>query len=486
MRTSSTVLFRCDARESGGLGHFTRCVALIQALQRAGHPRAHLSGRLESPLAMAMLEGVDVTVHPPEDSTDGVIRLAGAVGASLVHVDDYGSWAGLREGGRVVGAVTSTATDSRFGRRDADVIVDGSPTALHAYDPLYGGADVALGPQYLALRDIFRASRGPHPASSAGECRVLIMMGGTDARGVGASIASAIHALPEVSRTGLVASQQRFDAMRMPGGVVRVEPAPNIRAVVSGWDLVVTAAGTTVWELCALGVPMALVGVAENQRDYYSALVDSGAAVGLGFVPEDGRLDTLDFSRIEQLARVGPREAPMLVDGQGAARVVEVWEAVLRDRSPSTGIRMIAAERRHSGRLFGWRDHPSTRAVSRSTDPITWSDHVKWLDSTLSREDRLLLVAYYRGDAIGTVRFDERVAGQWEASITLAPAHRGRGFGLPVLRAGIRSLVEAKSAREITATIAENNAASQSVFRSAGFSPGPDAGWQLWSWRSPR
>lgn len=487
MHTGATVLLRCDALESGGLGHFSRCIALIQALQRSGYPRAHLSGRVESTLARAMAVGADVTMHPPMNSTQSLIRLASDIGASLVHVDDYGPWAGLRDVGRRAGIVTSTATDAMFGRRDADVIIDGSPTALRAFDDLYADADVALGPRYLALRDIFHEGWRPYPSEHPRTgLRVLVMMGGTDARGWAARVASAVHAVARVALVGVVALPAGFDAMRLQAGIVRVEPSPDLRRVVEGWDLVVTAAGTTVWELSALGVPMALVGVAENQRDHYATFVETRSAVGLGFVPGDEDVEALDVSQLERLAGGESISPAPLTDGWGASRVVDVWEAVLRDRASQPGVRAVRAEPRHAGRLFAWRNHPSTRAASRSTGRITWADHVNWLDATLSREDRLLLVMYDGAEAVGTVRFDEVHPLRWEASLAVAPAVRGLGYGKTVLRAGIAALLDAKAPREVVATIAKTNVPSQLVFTSAGFTPGPAAPWQEWTWLPPR
>jgi spore coat polysaccharide biosynthesis predicted glycosyltransferase SpsG len=49
---------------------------------------------------------------------------------------------------------------------------------------------------------------------------------------------------------------------------------------------VLSASGTSTWELLCLGVPPALIWVAENQRLGYDRTVDEGLAAGLGRLDE--------------------------------------------------------------------------------------------------------------------------------------------------------------------------------------------------------
>ena len=56
----------------------------------------------------------------------------------------------------------------------------------------------------------------------------------------------------------------------------------------SGYDGVVRTAeaspfvpaGTSVWELCCIGVPTAVAWVVDNQREGYDRVVGAGAAIG--------------------------------------------------------------------------------------------------------------------------------------------------------------------------------------------------------------
>ena len=94
-------------------------------------------------------------------------------------------------------------------------------------------------------------------------------------------------------------------------------------------DLVVTAAGSTLWEAFCLARPVAAVQVAPNQADVYRRLLADGLIIGLGASPvsvdevvEVLSRDLASAGSLLRLARAGAR----IVDGHGATRVATVIE----------------------------------------------------------------------------------------------------------------------------------------------------------------
>src|SRR5699024_5460179 len=89
-----------------------------------------------------------------------------------------------------------------------------------------------------------------------------------------------------------------------------------------------------------------------------------------------------------------------------------------------------------SSLLLRWRNDPETRAVSRSTDRVSWEGHTGWYARAVEDPERELYVIERGGAPVGTVRFDALEGPEWEVSITLAPEARGHGLSRPVLAAG--------------------------------------------------
>jgi spore coat polysaccharide biosynthesis predicted glycosyltransferase SpsG len=108
----------------------------------------------------------------------------------------------------------------------------------------------------------------------------------------------------------------RIDLLRNPSDIPRLME----------WaDLAISAAGSTCWELCFMGVPSVLITLAKNQESLSSGLHEKQAARHLGLFPDVdenslasavGELldDREERKRLSCSARA-------LVDGRGAARV---------------------------------------------------------------------------------------------------------------------------------------------------------------------
>jgi RimJ/RimL family protein N-acetyltransferase len=273
--------------------------------------------------------------------------------------------------------------------------------------------------------------------------------------GGGAAPSAVAAALTALRDTGVPVDVQAISSVPVPGFEVR-PPTPDLPALFAAADLVVSAAGVTLLELCCIGVPTALVQVADNQAAGYAAAVAQGLAVGLGTDPRD-HVAELTALLTDPAARAAlASKAMTTVDGRGADRILDAAARRLTSVRPAT---MADAEL-----LLAWRNDPDTRAWSRTGDTISLADHRDWLATALTNPERVLLIAEYRGRPVGTVRFDFG-NDAWEVSITLAPSARGQRLALPVLLTAEAHLDHPT----IHATVHRDNAASLALFQRAGY-----------------
>jgi hypothetical protein len=100
-------------------------------------------------------------------------------------------------------------------------------------------------------------------------------------------------------------------------------PVLAIEELMTWADVVLSGAGSTVWELCCLGVPMALVVAAGNQLPNYRRVLDAGFAVGVGQLPEVVAGQVTGLPPVLQTPAVNDlgARAWKTVDGLGADRV---------------------------------------------------------------------------------------------------------------------------------------------------------------------
>jgi spore coat polysaccharide biosynthesis predicted glycosyltransferase SpsG len=488
-------LLLCDGGGAMGVGHVIRSLALAEAAVAAGHDvvvAGHFEGSfVQGQLAMAPVEVVQLAAPLADQDPQPVIDLVSERRPDVLHVDSYEAPARLRELGELV---LSNVEDGTFGRRTADVVVDPTLGAELVARPDDGSTWLLRGSRYAPMRQRVIDARQLSKAVGEVARRVLVVMGGTDPVGLAPAavklLASTGLALEvTVIAVGENAERARAAAHGSALSLSILAPVDDLAAMMRGQDLVVSAAGTSVWELCCIGVPMALIWAVDNQRDGYDRVVASGAALGLGG-PEraesdlggsepsghDRAVGLLRAVLTDSRARAGlARAGRDVVDGLGAWRVVRTWEQALRVGPPalpgSIPLTARPAGMDDARLLWQWRNDPTTRASSRSSAEVTWDEHVGWLTASLARSDRVLLVVEHALVPVGTVRWDLEGKGEWEVSITVAPERRGQFLARPLLHAGEMALSKGTEVTAYLAVVHVDNAASVRLFESSAYVP---------------
>jgi len=530
------ILVLCDGGGPLGVGHVIRSLALAEASVAAGHSvvvAGHFEGDfLQGQLAAAPVEVVQLAAPMADGDLQPIVDLVRTLRPDVLHVDSYEAPGLLGElveppgiepgfgilalGGQAAGnVVLSNMEDGAFGRRPADVVIDATIGAEHSPRPDDGSTLLLRGSRYTPIRqrvlDARRSGKadGAHddPAHDADARSVLVVMGGTDPVGL-APVAVTLLAGTGLSldvtviAVGEIAERVRAAAEGSSLSLSVLAPVDDLAALMLRQDLVVSAAGTSVGELCCLGVPMALVWAVGNQREGYDRVVAAGAAVALGGPELRGndlggndlggndlggdkaavgllRTALTDSRTRADLALAGRQ----VVDGLGAWRVVRTWEMARRS-VPATADpgRLVArAPTLEDARLlWEWRNDPATRESSRSSAEVPWDDHLAWLADSLDRADRMLLLVQDEAGPVGTVRWDlardregER---EWEVSIAVAPQRRRQSLARPLLRAGEEALsaMARSSATGVTAYLAVvhiDNDASVRLFETSAYIP---------------
>jgi spore coat polysaccharide biosynthesis predicted glycosyltransferase SpsG len=318
------LVVRADGSATIGLGHVMRSVAVAQVAAAQGHD-----------VSFVMHDDGDGACALPERHGFAVRRLAAA---------DDRDWLGVLEAGdRVLFdgypflangiTVEARSRDARVAVVDdhdgsdvvADIVVNPNAVEPERYT---GAVRVCTGPAYALVRPEFLRYRRPR----TGAARVLLItLGGSDASGITEPVLDALDALegPEdddclFERVVLVAGPAAPEPRdRVWLEVVR-DPA-DVAATFDVADVALSAAGSTTWELLCMGVPVALVEVAPNQRLVAATAARSGAALVLGGVGDvAAAMQTL--TRDDVRDELG-RRALATVDGRGAVRVVDALVA---------------------------------------------------------------------------------------------------------------------------------------------------------------
>lgn len=330
------IALRCDASPAIGVGHTVRCIALCEALQRRGH-HVTLWGDLGKINWLGELVAAHkLTLLTAPAAAEQLAEVA-ATNFDAVVLDGYtldpGAGAALRARGvRVLAMV-----DGNFGAvQQADVYVDQNLGARpHIGGP--SGSTTLAGIDYALFRDSVLDRRRNVSPTQERQTReiisVLAVFGGLDSmvatpRVVSALLATgfpiAVTVITERTETATTLATLSLAA----GQTLRtVPPDPDFAARAVEADLVISASGSSVWELLVMGVPTAVLCVIDNQELSYRETVAAGVVTGLGRLWQfqaaevTTRLQTL-FADINARHVIAARSR-RLVDGFGRERVAD-------------------------------------------------------------------------------------------------------------------------------------------------------------------
>jgi UDP-2,4-diacetamido-2,4,6-trideoxy-beta-L-altropyranose hydrolase len=227
----------------------------------------------------------------------------------------------------------------------ADLLLDSGPARRAAdYDgQLPDDARLLLGPSYAPVRPEFAALREAALAWRGEPVgRLLVSLGLTDLGGITSRVVERLR--PRIGEIGLDIVLGA-DAPSLPGltKVARRDPrmalhidTPHMARLTAEADIAIGAAGSSTWERCTLGLPSALLILADNQRPSAAALAECGAALVVDATAMDfdaafdrvlRRLLTDADLRHELAAK-----SAEICDGLGAPRAAEAFLELIAAR----------------------------------------------------------------------------------------------------------------------------------------------------------
>ncbi|MEO8633710.1 MAG: bifunctional UDP-2,4-diacetamido-2,4,6-trideoxy-beta-L-altropyranose hydrolase/GNAT family N-acetyltransferase [Gemmatimonadales bacterium] len=428
-----------DATAQIGAGHLMRCAALAEAWLDLGLGAVRFPGDVDLPFAAARASLL--AARAPE----------GAGASTVLVCDSYDrarrERAALRDDVRARILVDDLCGPVPEG---FDAVWNPSPHASLSDYPLFVGA-VLAGPDVLPIRTgLPRWCNAPGPTA-------VLLGGGHPPRHVAAAleVLAARHKPGDFARLG----------DWMPAGWASLDPQQPWEGIATCGRLL-TGAGATLWEAAMVGVPLAVVLLAENQRRGFEWAVYAGVpgVDALAATSPESLADQLDLALNAAVAlpplRSGTKRVARWIGALAGSRV-----------HADSGLRLRPAVAADAYALWIWANDPITRSASFERPPIEWSGHLQWLTAKLTDPTVLIFIAEsHAGRPLGAIRLDTKDHwGVAELSYGLATEVRGQGLGYQLVATALRALKVLHPATRIHAEVGIANLPSLRIFRRLGW-----------------
>lgn len=230
---------------------------------------------------------------------------------------------------------------NRLQHYPCDVVIDPSPNAdRHLYK---GGQRTrfCLGPHYFPLRGEFRNVQRPKIMNENVK-QIVVTFGGSDPDDQALRLENILASMKLDVAIKIILGPGYRGRAKGKGNIDLIRNTKTVAPVFSAADIVVSGGGGTALELAHLGLPMILIGLADNQIANAKAVDAAGAAKYMGYWTEFSDVD-ITQAIFELINKPKQRQAmssngKKLVDGRGGERISKIvkqaWkQAQIRQRS---------------------------------------------------------------------------------------------------------------------------------------------------------
>lgn len=346
----SLIYFRADANEQIGYGHLMRCLTIADACKRRGMSPVFVTADHETEKTIAV-RGFPCLIlntdYRDMESELGKLPALLASGAPIV-LDSYHLTKHYVETLKENGHGVVWMDDLKEQEYPVDMLINYNVYAKQLDYPVNREAETdgcpdrkrdgrcmyLLGPGYAPVRQSFRREDAGVREKLG---TVLVTTGGSDPYGAGVWFANLLaERLPDakimvVCGPYAKGKEELYRISKQNGNVEVIEGCSDLSAVMHRCDLAVAAAGSTLYELCAAGLPGILYYLADNQRMGAEAFARETGVVNLGDIRSESFRTEADAhltAALAHLAAASERKKladamHALVDGNGAERIAE-------------------------------------------------------------------------------------------------------------------------------------------------------------------
>ena len=337
------VLIKCDYGHKIGMGHLSRCISIAREIQKSGHEPIFIANRqnqfflVKHDLQYISLDNNENDLTTEADNINSVIE---HISPDCVLIDSHNvSYSYLK---RIEEACpVAYIEDELKNAYPVHLLINGHIYARRSdYQRLYSLQGIRLpqlllGPKYMPLNESYSQHFARRGFGDQVETTLIFLAGGSDPEHVTVKLLKYINSLAASLPYKLlvivgVLNEDYEEIETLAKGNTRLTVycgESDFKNIFSKVDIAVSAAGITLYELAACGVPTIAYSLADNQIIVGKAFQKKGICKYIGDVRNDKNFFRRLFSELEILMGNCDAQIEMsknglnTVDGKGCIRV---------------------------------------------------------------------------------------------------------------------------------------------------------------------
>ena len=341
VKNMKKIFIRADGNRKLGLGHIMRCSSIAEALQKKGvlpcfivadADSAEIVQRRSFPVYLLNSKWNNLEVE-----IDDMVKMVQKEQIKLLLIDSYyvseRYFSVLRKYTEIV--YLTGMNDFLY---PVDVLINYHIYAEYlGYQKQYGdGTKLVLGSDYVPLREEFF----PLPLYKAGEKTILITTGGTDPYQIIPDLLKMLRRTECGQRkyyiiVGAYFMQDEIELLRQiqqkVPGLFLCRNVENMAEIMAKCSIAISAAGTTLYELCACGIPTVTFTFADNQQLSAETFSKKGIMESAGDIRgnKEGALirivqGVIKYAREPAVCQQKSNIMRKYIDGKGSERLAQI------------------------------------------------------------------------------------------------------------------------------------------------------------------
>jgi UDP-2,4-diacetamido-2,4,6-trideoxy-beta-L-altropyranose hydrolase len=451
-----TVLLRADGGPLLGIGHWSRCLEL---LNNNSIDSIYLFTKypLEFEIAFGKLPNVFVkAIQTEKDFFDYISPKDIVILDGYDFDESYFSFLNQKD------AIVVFISDDPKKRIDADIILNHTPgLKSKQYESISLLSSLFLGGDYSFVGHEYLGSDTPNLSE------LLICMGGADPANFLVDILSRFQFFFKFFETVNIvsgplnsSSEQIFDKLKFLPKFKLYKSLSKLELMnlMKTCGAAMLPASTIAMEFAHTRGLLVLFETAANQQYLYKGLIKEKIGIPSEMVPND-------MAQLKKLISINVSAQQRKIDGKSKPRFSKLFNELYLQKK--FFMREAIAEDIHLA--FNWANNFELRKYSFNKEEITFSEHSEWFYRKINDSKVLYLIGFIESVPVGSIRFDIQEKNAL-ISYLVDESWQKMGLGRIMIVEGIKILIKKlPKIKSLNGLVLPENIASVKTFERLGF-----------------